>query len=101
MMPSPSVTAATASLASKRLLVGIAIIAASSCPGSGLRAAKAFGFGSPLSPGTAKMASAAGSGGISNGGVGGYRRKPLTMTEKPTQVFVAGATGRLGQRVVR
>lgn len=32
---------------------------------------------------------------------GGVRISPTTMTAKPTQVFVAGATGRLGQRVVR
>ena len=83
---------ATAGVVSKTLLVGIAAASA-------LRAATAFGFGSALSPATAIMASTAGREPSRASNVS--RRRAATMTEKPSQVFVAGATGRLGQRVVR
>ncbi|CAM9805317.1 unnamed protein product, partial [Laminaria digitata] len=89
IMPS---AAAAAAAASKTLLVGIAAA-------SGLRVATAFGFGSALSPATAVMASTAG--GEPSRASGVSRRQGTTMTEKPSRVFVAGATGRLGQRVVR
>lgn len=76
---------------------------------SGLGAVSAFGLGfggstltapTPL-PGRALSAAATGN----RSGSGGSRRKSAdmgtSMTAKPSQVFVAGATGRLGQRVVR
>lgn len=88
----PSAMAAATTVASKTLLVGI--VAA-----SGLCAATAFGFGSALSPSAAVMASAAG--GEPSRASGVSRRHATTMTEKPSRVFVAGASGRLGQRVVR
>lgn len=61
---------------------------------SGIGAASAFGFGIPLSSTTAVALSA------TTGG-GNDQRQTVVMTAKPSKVFVAGATGRLGQRVVR
>ncbi|CAM9711560.1 unnamed protein product [Scytosiphon promiscuus] len=72
---------------------------------SGLGAASAFGLvgGHTSHPVIGRaLAVANGGSGIVDGGAGiGSRRTATTMTAKPSKVFVAGATGRLGQRVVR
>lgn len=89
MAASPTATA------TKTLLVLVA--AASS-----LGAVSAFGFGGRASSPLTGPAQARATG-ISVGG-GGTRRnsqQTVAMTARPSQVFVAGATGRLGQRVVR
>lgn len=66
----------------------------------GVRSASAFGLGLPLSS-TKTCASANGNDRSTNGSCDGRLRRAVTMTAKPSHVFVAGATGRLGQRVVR
>lgn len=90
----PNTTAAT-----KTLLVFVAAAAA-----SGLGAVSAFGLGGHASSPLIGRALAAGTSN-GGGGSGGVRENTaataVAMTAKPSQVFVAGATGRLGQRVVR
>lgn len=69
---------------------------------SGLGVASAFGLGASSSPliGRALAAAATTSSAAGSGGEG-ERRTVTAMTAKPSNVFVAGATGRLGKRVVR
>ncbi|CAN0451622.1 unnamed protein product, partial [Ectocarpus sp. 8 AP-2014] len=69
---------------------------------SGLGAASAFGLGASSSP-LIGRALAAATTSSSVAGSGGESERPTAtmMTAKPSNVFVAGATGRLGKRVVR
>ena len=87
-----------AATAAKVLLV---VVAAT----SGLGAVSAFGLGGFTSPAppVGRGLSAAATGNRSGSGTSGSRKNSAdtSMTAKPSQVFVAGATGRLGQRVVR
>ncbi|CAM9989239.1 unnamed protein product [Ectocarpus fasciculatus] len=70
---------------------------------SGLGSASAFGLGASSSPLIGRaLAAATTSSTAGSGGEGGRRTATTTtMTAKPSNVFVAGATGRLGKRVVR
>lgn len=87
------VAASPATTATKTLLVFVAAA-------SGLGAVSAFGLGAATSLPLIGRAH-------SGSGIGTMRRTSqqtattVAMTAKPSQVFVAGATGRLGQRVVR
>ncbi|CAN0176901.1 unnamed protein product [Ectocarpus sp. 6 AP-2014] len=69
---------------------------------SGLGAASAFGLGASSSPLIGRaLAAATTSSSVAGSNGEGERRTATTMTAKPSNVFVAGATGRLGKRVVR
>ncbi|CAM9759727.1 unnamed protein product [Pylaiella littoralis] len=103
---SSSSSTMAAGTTTKTLLVFVA-----AASGLGVGVVSAFGIGgghtsssssSLLSRPLAAAAATTSTTGSVRGGGGGFRRTfSSEMTAKPSQVFVAGATGRLGQRVVR